>query len=204
MKRHTRTLGIAVAAFAGTLLASPQSWAQAPAPVVSETGALLDRSRAAGAAYQDKLRAQLIGAMKTGGPILALDVCKEAAPAIAREVSAQSGADVRRTSLKPRNPNSAPDAWEQATLLQFNARQAAGEDPATMETSAWVDGPTGRSFRYMKAIPMADACKQCHGSPLAPEVVAKLADAYPQDRATGYAPGEIRGALTVTWTNLPR
>ena len=72
-------------------------------------------------------------------------------------------------------------------LEQFAARRAAGENPATIEASA----QTATGFRYMKAIPMAaEPCGQCHGTNVAPEVAAKIAALYPQDRATGFVPGE--------------
>ena len=54
-------------------------------------------------------------------------------------------------------------------------------------------------FRYMKALPVAPVCVQCHGEQanMAPELVQALARDYPHDAATGYAPGQIRGAVTV-------
>lgn len=45
-------------------------------------------------------------------------------------------------------------------------------------------------------------CLACHGPAdgLAPEIRAKLTAAYPQDPATGYALGDLRGAL---WAEAP-
>ncbi len=164
-------------------------------PALAQTDDLTARSRALAMEFQDKLRAQLMGALKAGGPLLALDVCQKAAPAIAQEVGARAGATIWRTSLKARNPRGTPDAWERSVLQRFAARRAAGEDPATIETSA----QTATGFRYMKAIPMAEPCAQCHGTNVAPEVAAKIAALYPQDQATGFVPGELRGAVSITW-----
>jgi excinuclease UvrABC helicase subunit UvrB len=51
----------------------------------------------------------------------------------------------------------------------------------------------------MKAIPTAEKpCLACHGKTLAPQVAARLKELYPDDRATGYAAGEIRGAITLS------
>ena len=164
-------------------------------PARAQTDDLTAKSRAVAAEYQDKLRSQLMGALKAGGPLLALDVCQNAASAIAQEVGAHAGAMVWRISLKARNPRGTPDAWERSVPEQFDGRRAAGEDPTTIEASA----RTAAGFRYMKAIPMAEPCAQCHGANVAPEVAAKIAALYPQDRATGFAPGTLRGAVSITW-----
>ena len=53
-------------------------------------------------------------------------------------------------------------------------------------------------FRYMKAIPAGELCLTCHGKELAPDLAAKLRELYPDDQATGFSLGEIRGAFTIT------
>ena len=145
--------------------------------------------------FQDRLRSQLVDALKNGGPLLALDICQKAAPAIAADITSRTGAKIWRVSLAARNPKGTPDAWERATLEQFAARRAAGEDPATLEAVT----STSTGLRFMKAIPMAaEPCQTCHGTHIAPEVAAKIAALYPNDRATGFAPGALRGAVSVT------
>ena len=182
--------------WAAAMLTMAAGGGLAAAPALAQTDDLTARSRALAGEFQDKLRSQLVGALKTGGPLLALDVCQKAAPAIAQEVGARAGATIWRTSLKARNPRGTPDAWERTVLEQFAARRAAGENPSTIEASA----QTATGFRYMKAIPMAaEPCGQCHGTNVAPEVAAKIAALYPQDRATGFVPGELRGAVSITW-----
>jgi hypothetical protein len=164
-------------------------------PALAQTDDLTTRSRALATQFQDKLRSQLMAALKAGGPLLALDVCQKAAPTIAHEVGDQAGAKIWRVSLKARNPRGMPDVWERTVLQRFAARRTAGEDPATIETFA----QTSTGFRYMKAIPMAEPCAQCHGTNVALEVAAKIAALYPQDQATGFVPGGLRGAVSITW-----
>ena len=161
----------------------------------AEADPLLTKSRTLAVEYQDRLRAQLQQAMKAGGPLLALDVCKGAAPTIAEEMDKASGATIWRVSLQARNPKGVPDSWQQATLEQFRARRAAGEDPATIEAYERTQG----GFRYLKAIPMAELCAQCHGTEIKPEVAAKIVELYPNDKATGFKPGDLRGALSISW-----
>ncbi|PPQ31175.1 Tll0287-like domain-containing protein [Rhodopila globiformis] len=176
----------------------------AAAAADSQAEILKEKSRAAAASFQDTLRGHLMSAMKAGGTLAAIGACRETAPEAAAKASEAAGATIKRTSLKVRNPNDAPDAWEQATLEQFAARKAAGEKLATMEYGAWVDGPKGRVYRYMKAIPMGEKCTLCHGKTIAPAVQAKLHELYPQDRATGFAPGDLRGAVSITWPATQR
>lgn len=157
----------------------------------------IEASRDVAQAFSKELRERLMEAMQAGGPVEAIAVCNVAAPQIAETHSEASGWSVGRTSLKVRNPGNAPDAWERAVLQQFEARRAAGEDPAAIEFAEVVDRDGAKVFRYIKAIPTAEPCLACHGSDLAPEVAAKLSQLYPQDMATGFAAGDLRGAFTI-------
>lgn len=129
----------------------------------------------------------------------AIGACSEKAPKMAAAASQNTGWAIRRVSLKNRNPKAVPDAWERAVLEDFERRQTAGESGAAMEKAEIVTEGNQRTLRYMKALPTQKLCLNCHGTEatLAPEVKAKLGEIYPQDKATGYAEGQIRGALTV-------
>jgi len=61
-----------------------------------------------------------------------------------------------------------------------------------------VKGEAG-AFRCTKAIPTAaEPCLMCHGSGLDPALKAEIERLYPDDQATGFKAGELRGAFTVT------
>jgi hypothetical protein len=51
-------------------------------------------------------------------------------------------------------------------------------------------------FRYMKAIPADDVCLMCHGKNIPDNLSAELKQLYPNDQATGFKKGDIRGAFT--------
>jgi hypothetical protein len=53
-------------------------------------------------------------------------------------------------------------------------------------------------FRYMSAIPTQKICLGCHGKSIDPQVKAKLEALYPEDRATGFSEGDLRGAFVIT------
>ena len=70
---------------------------------------------------------------------------------------------------------------------------------STLETSEFVEDADGRWYRYMKAIPAQPMCLQCHGQEedIPADVKAVLAWEYPEDQATGYREGDIRGAISI-------
>lgn len=147
--------------------------------------------------FGGSLKTELLKAIKAGGAQNAVPVCNREAPGIAQVVSAASGWDVARTSLKLRNPDNRPDPWELAVLQKFEARKAGGEDPAKMAFAEIVDEGGAKVFRFMKAIPTDQLCIQCHGDQIAPDVTAHLDNLYPQDQARGFRVGDIRGAFTL-------
>jgi len=149
-------------------------------------------------AFAGALKGELQQAIEAGGPPNAIEVCNRVAPGIAEDQGERRGWEVGRTSLKLRNPDNSPDAWEREVLMSFEARKAEGEDVTKLEHYAFVEQEGRQIFRYMKAIPTGDVCLACHGSELSPEVTAALAELYPQDQATGFQPGDIRGAFTIT------
>jgi hypothetical protein len=148
--------------------------------------------------FAKKLKGELSGALKAGGPTKAIEVCRTAAPAIAKDASG-NGWTVRRTSLKLRNPDNAPDAWEKEALAYFDAENAKGADPAKLERAAITEMNGRKTFRFMKAIPTATKpCLACHGTDIKDAVKARLSESYPKDQATGYKQGEIRGAFSLS------
>jgi hypothetical protein len=148
-------------------------------------------------AFAAGLKRELKAGLEAGGPVEAITVCNERAPAIAAEQSAAAGLGLRRTSLRLRNPANAPDAWERAVLEDFERRRARGEDPASLVRYEVVESGSLREFRLMKAIPTGQLCLACHGASIAPEVAARLDALYPEDRARGFAVGDLRGAFSV-------
>lgn len=185
----------ASAGVAIVLLALAGCTAPAPEPVVdvsAKSAALADR-------FQADLQGQLQAAMKADGPVGAIGVCQQAAPAIAASLSEESGAEVRRIALKERNPAAAPEGELRKRLEQMaSAPLTADGKPSVMQ---WTSG-SGADARahFMRAIPMKEQpCAVCHGTSIAPEVKDKLAALYPADKATGFKPGDLRGAILVSW-----
>ena len=184
-----RTLALACAA---SLLAS------LPLAANDESSLLNGQAKASVAAFASALKSELSAAMQAGGPLQAIEVCHAKAPAIAAEVSAQQGLQIGRVSARNRNPANAPTPWQAAVLQDFESSKAAGEDPASLTWQEIAETDDGREFRFMKAIPTAPLCLACHGEAIAPPVAEKLAELYPDDKATGFSEGDLRGAFVVT------
>ncbi|MEO5367605.1 MAG: DUF3365 domain-containing protein [Magnetococcus sp. WYHC-3] len=162
-----------------------------------EVAALVAESRGMVQTFFGKLKGELEAAMKNGGPAAAIKTCNEKAIPLTDELGAQSGWTLGRTSLKLRNPDNAPDAWERSVLESFETRKAAGEDVTKLEQHVIVEEGGQRLWRYMKAIPTAaQPCLLCHSAALLPAVASQIKELYPEDQAVGYAAGDIRGAFT--------
>jgi len=157
------------------------------------------QARQVSASVPPRLLGVLQEEIARGGPEGAIAVCRDKAPALAREASQQSGWQIRRVSLRNRNPRAVPDAWEREALEDFDRRAAAGTPAMQLERAETVVEGGQRVQRYMRALPTLELCTQCHGpaDALRPAVKARLAELYPQDRATGYKVGDIRGAMTL-------
>lgn len=144
--------------------------------------------------FQKELLSALTAAMAAEGLQRAIGVCSSIAPALAAQLSEESGASVRRTALRTRNPAAKADATEQRVMASWAA------DPLDHNgrPKRWT-AKTGGEYRYMRAIPTMPMCLACHGENIAPEVTAAIREHYPEDQATGFAPGQLRGAFSIWW-----
>jgi hypothetical protein len=153
-----------------------------------------DAELARGAELLAPFKKDLQQALKSGlaeGPAEAIQVCRVKAPEIADALSVD-GVRVGRSSHKLRNPgNEGPD-WVRPIM------QAYLDDPASRSPQAVeVDG---NRRGYVEPIIVQPLCLTCHGSELAPEISAQIAELYPDDRATGFEAGDLRG---VFWLEYP-
>lgn len=166
-------------------------------PSAADTLSDKEAARQASMALGGALKQALMAAMKEGGPLAAIEVCNLSAMPITEQVSAQNGWTVARTSLKIRNPDNAPDAWERKQLQAFQQQLDAGAEPGSLEVLHTEIREGKPVQRYMKPIMVQAPCLACHGSQLSAEVTQALDALYPQDQARGYQTGELRGAFTL-------
>jgi len=192
---HRRRPPVLLLVVAAALL-GPPAMADAPVDWAGRSEVLADQ-------LLGELRTELERALQSGGPLAAIEVCTSRAPAIAERLSRASGAEVGRTALRVRNPANAPDAHERAVLERFARQLAESSAPAAVPPTAQLGVPNpasgGVDHYYMRAIVMQPQCLPCHGATLAPEIAAAIRKNYPADEATGFEPGQLRGAVVVRW-----
>ena len=146
------------------------------------------------AAFRKELKTELMAALNEGGPENAVSVCQVRAPQIADAHSSEFWT-IKRVTDRNRNIDNLADQHE----LSIMARFTDTTDSAPEFIFEWSDTDDGKMFRYYKPIVTAPLCMKCHGAPDDISLAVKeiLAKAYPQDRAVGYKPGELRGMFVV-------
>ena len=150
-------------------------------------------------AFSKELKAKLKHAIKEGGLSNGIEVCALKAPEIALGHSQQQW-QVKRTSLKVRNPANTPSAEELKVLEAFESAKAGGKAFQDLRYYRVTDKGTQRVHHLMQAIPTQALCLGCHGENLSADVQAALSKLYPDDQATGFQEGDIRGAFSLFYT----
>ncbi|MBR9975813.1 MAG: DUF3365 domain-containing protein [Bacteroidetes bacterium] len=125
--------------------------------------------------------------------------CSSRAQELSTLIGVEEGVEIRRVTEKTRNPVDAPDAFERRVLARFADLAEKGEiEPATAHVE--VVKQDGREvLRFLKPITVMKNCLGCHGTPeqIPQDVQQALREQYPNDLATGYAVGDLRGAVSV-------
>ena len=134
--------------------------------------------------------------LKANGPIDALEFCSTNAYNLTKKVSDKFGKDieVKRISLKPRNPANAPSDDEKIILQALESMHKVGVKPRNV-----VQDKGDAIAVYKPLLINKKACLVCHGKvSKKPKLAEKLHKIYPNDKATGYKMGDFRGAIVVT------
>lgn len=151
--------------------------------------AQLQRAIEARDALAKALKTDLLDAIQSGGPTHAVDFCHANASPIAQRVRDTHGVEIGRTSHKLRNPENTAPGWMQPVVEQQVAQPHA---------FATKQGTLGVAYPIM----LENACVLCYGTSdqITPDTAEIIADRYPEDRATGFAPGDLRGWF---WVQVP-
>lgn len=135
------------------------------------------------------LSAKLLEAMSQGGPAAAIEVCSKDAPKIADRIGKQFDVQIGRTSFKLRNSKNTPPDWVKPII------EDKPTEPRFVDLS---ENHTGALFPIMLKV----QCLACHGpkEQISPDVQAQLDRLYPEDQATGFNEGDLRGWF---WVDVP-
>lgn len=126
------------------------------------------------------------------GVVEAIDYCNLKAPEITAKVP--KGVEVGRTSHRVRNPENEPTDLLQAPLDYYLEMERLGK-----ETSGQITQLPSGDWLYVEPIYTQPVCLACHGENIAPEVQTAINEKYPNDQATGFKEGELRGMF---WLKL--
>jgi hypothetical protein len=182
---RTMTASVARSLLAGLAAGVLASCAGPPAPV---SQAERERARAVLAPFKAELLGALTAALAEGGPEAAIDVCRVRAPAIAAAASTE-GVALGRTGVRLRNRANAPQEWVKPLLAEYRTAPA----DTTSRAVRLGDGSVG----YVEPIHVKPLCLTCHGDDVAPALLARIREAYPDDEAVGFRENDLRGLFWV-------
>ncbi|MFM1942137.1 MAG: hypothetical protein RI897_1119 [Verrucomicrobiota bacterium] len=170
-----------------------QSAAPSPAPLTEATRiAATQHGREIAAEVGKSLSSVLLAAIQEGGPTNAIPLCSVQAAPLTASLAMKHGVTIRRVSHRPRNAANRASDSETQIIQQYQEQKAAAQPLQPLLQTA-ADG--GLTFYAPIAI-ATNLCLNCHGIPgdtLAPETGDALAKLYPQDQATGFKLGDLRG-----------
>jgi hypothetical protein len=140
-----------------------------------------ERALAARDAMFATLKDRLMEVVGSEGPAAAIAVCAREAPEIAERIAREHRLSIRRTSWRLRNPKNSPPEWAEPLVSQRVAEP----------TYLTRDG----QLAALLPIRLLGQCLMCHGpTEFIPEPVREeLAEHYPEDQATGFQEGDLRG-----------
>ena len=140
------------------------------------------------------LKTNLGKAMKSGGPVSAVEFCNTKAMELTDIYSLKYNTVVKRVSDKNRNPKNAANKTELDVLADFKNMLENGQ-PLTPKVAIDLDGRKN----YYAPIFTGGVCLTCHGNPknMQPELLSEMDSLYPSDLARGYAVDELRGIWSI-------
>lgn len=169
--------------------ALPAGWSLVQAERLSaEQNAQLQRAEEARQDLASTLMGRVMGVVQEKGAPAAVEVCHGEAGVLTAEVGEEHGVRIGRFSEKLRNADNKPPQWAEAMANEAGDRRLSV-------------GPQ-QELAVLSPIRIAAPCLTCHGDrqSLEPQVARAITEYYPEDRATGYAEGDLRGWF---WVEVP-
>ncbi|MDR9417658.1 DUF3365 domain-containing protein [Gracilimonas sp.] len=143
---------------------------------------------------QKVLASNLVVAIEENGVSEAIEFCNIQAIPLTDSMSVELEAHIKRVTDQPRNPNNLANESEMEYIQSAKTTLQNGQDvtPSVRQTNGTVTG-------YYPII-TNQLCMQCHGnegSQINDETLTKIKELYPNDKATGYEVGQLRGIWVV-------
>jgi hypothetical protein len=153
----------------------------------------VQKQKTATAELKKTLMAQLKEKMSES-PVNAVEFCSKNALAITKQVAEKNGINIKRVSIKNRNPQNSADLMDARVITAFE--DALKKNKKLPEFATVNDGG---KLKYYEPLVISEACVVCHGKDgaIAKETADKIKKIYPTDKATGYEIGDLRGVIVV-------
>jgi len=145
-----------------------------------------------------KGKIEAIGPKK--GLTAVVDFCHENAGKLSDSLGRVHNVVIRRSSHKFRNPENKPDLDEEAVLNEYLRLQEENKpmEPVVMKDSEGY-------VHFYAPIKLKEKCMQCHGEvgkDIPEEVYKVIKEKYPNDKATGFKTGELRGIWNIKFLDM--
>ena len=145
-------------------------------------------------ALLQKLGGELKNQMQTAGVMGALHFCSQNALTLTEQVAKESKTSIKRISINYRNPVNKANA-EETTLLQEWEKLVKNGQPLPSHKVVTIS--ENSAMFYKPIVINNEACLKCHGN-VEGDLAKVIKATYPEDRATGYKMGDLRGMIAVT------
>ena len=157
------------------------------------------QSKKLGKEFVGSLKKQLMAAIKEGGPVKAIEVCKVASPKSEAEFMEKNPEIIsfRRISLKTRNAEKHTPTDNEKEWLTTSEEKLKAEGSLKPGMISGSDNVTV----LLPIVIKSEKCLTCHGDSanMPDKLKETLKKNYPNDMATGYKMGDLRGALSIVW-----
>ena len=144
-----------------------------------------------------KLGSSLMKQMKSGGPKQAIPFCNTAALPFTKEIVTKYNVAIKRTSHRLRNGKNRPNTDEKRVLDSYLLSLSEGKSLMPMIKKE-ADG----KVHFYAPIKVENKCLACHGSvgkEVKKETYNLIKSLYPNDKATGFKAGDLRGVMSITF-----
>lgn len=161
---------------------------------IDTTAVIMEGKQITQAAFKT-LSSNLQQAIKKGGVENALEFCSVEAMPLTDSLSTHYGIELRRASHRPRNPSNRADSLELVSIRKY-LEQIQSENE--LKPSVYASGQD-ISYHAPIRIP-GKLCLNCHGQPskdITNSDLKIIQELYPEDEATGYSMGELRGIWSI-------
>lgn len=150
-----------------------------------------------GKATVKKLGSNLMENMKKGGPQQAIPFCNAKANPLTKEMADKYNVSIKRTSHKIRNENNNPNEIEENIIKQYLESITKGE-----KLKPIIEKDKNGKVHFYAPIKLEGKCLACHGvigKQISSKTDSILKVLYPNDKATGFKIGDLRGIVNITF-----